>query len=156
MLRCWRCIRALLEMVQYMVSGIATAVDGGVGSDANSVAGWWKCANWQNTSSSPHWPAVDLKKVFLISKISVSFRHRTGYKAVFVIGNNPSVTNCHDDSMCGDRWTQNVRRAPHFHEFTCRPPKWASHDSVQRIIGHYIQICEVKVYYIMSPQVYMF
>ena len=129
-------------------SNIATAVDGHNGRGVHNSAGWIKCATSKPTwdKPSPHWLAIDLKGVFSISKVSVSFRYTAGNNAAVFVGNNQSLTNGHDDYQCGVRWTQNVQRAPHFHDFLCQPPKWASHISVQRV-DQFIQICEVKVYY---------
>ena len=137
-------------------SNITTAVDGDDGRNVHSKAGWLKCATSHPTwnKPSPHWLAIDLKGIFSISKVSVSFRYDTGKDVAVFVGNNPSLTNGHDDYQCGVRWKQNVQQAPHLHDFLCQPTKWASYVSVQRV-AKYIQICEVKVYYSQDTSVGM-
>ena len=140
-----------------MTTSPSTAVDGYDGKDANNFpTGWLKCAtSLQTAKNSPHWLAIDLKDVFLISRVRATFRYDYGQNAAVFVGNNPSVANGRDDYQCGERWTQNVQRAPHFHNFTCPQPRWASHVSVQNNNTRDIQICEVEVYYIRYTSVGM-
>ena len=120
-------------------SNITTAVDGDDGRGVHNPTDWIKCATSKPTWNklSPHWLAIDLKGVFSISKVSVSFRYTAGNNAAVFVGNNQSLTNGHDDYQCGARWTQNVQQAPHFHDFLCQTPEWASHVSVQRVDNIY-------------------
>ena len=135
-----------------MTTNVSTAVDGDAASDANTYPkGWLMCATSRQTAQlSPHWLAIDLKEVFLISRVRATFRHDRGKNVAVIVGNSGR-----DDYQCGQRWTQNVQSAPHFHNFTCRQPRWASHVSVQNSNTHYVQICEVEVYYIRYTSVGM-
>ena len=135
-------------------SNISTAVDGDAGNRAHHPGGWNKCASSvAATKRDYYWLAIDLKGVFLISTVRISFRRSTGINATAFVGNRPSVIDGSNDYQCGKRRLTNVTRAPHFHNFTCQPPRWASHVSVQRnyfdrsIIRRVLQICEVEVYY---------
>ena len=138
-------------------SNVFTAVDGHAGKDVHTKDGWSKCTSSSRaTKRDYYWLAIDLKGVFLISTVRVSFRYLTGSNATVFVGNNPSVTDGSNDYQCGERWLTNVTRAPHFHNFTCQPPRWASHVTVQRnyfgesALDKVIQICEVEVYYVYS------
>ena len=134
---------------QFTGTNVATAVDGDAGDKAHldGRRGAFICARSTPTATDDeHWLAIDMKGVFLISTVRAAFRWTTGTNATVFVGNNPSVIDGRDDYQCGERWIENVIRAPHFHNFTCQPPKWASHVSVQRV-ETVIQICEVEVYY---------
>ena len=129
-----------------LISDVAKAVDGDAGGAANSFPeGWAMCVN-SVSRLGPHWLAVNLKGVFLISRVRATFRYASGNNVAVFVGNNPSATDGRDVYTCGQRWTQNVQQAPRFHNFTCQPSRWASHVSVQRE-AQYLQVCEVEVYY---------
>ena len=138
---------SMLEMRKGLAadSTVDKAIDGDNGTNANSPNGKDLC-----TRSSPgvrvHWLAIRLEGLFLVSRVRVSFRQKSGKNSVVYVGNNPSNTNGTDDYQCGERWIGDVQQAPHFHNFTCQPHRWVSHVSVQRH-GWVIQICEVEVYY---------
>ena len=139
----------MLTMYRKLFSGsnVANAVDGDAGDKAHNLDGWLTCVSSTRTATDDEkWLAIALKEVFLISKVRATFRWDTGKGVTVFVGNNPSVIDGRDDYQCGERWIENVIRAPHFHNFTCQPPKWASHVSVQRV-EQVIQICEVEVYY---------
>ena len=136
-------------------SSVSVVVDKDAGDTVHDYGGWYKCAaSAKATKRDYHWLAIDLKEVFLISTVRATFRYESGTNATVFVGNNPSVTDGRDDYQCGDRWLTNVTSAPHFHNFVCQPPRWASHVSVQRnyfgdsVIDRVLQICEVEVYYI--------
>ena len=138
----------MLTMYRELYAGtdVANVVDGDAGDKAHDPDGVHTCASSTRTDDE-YWLAIDLKEVFLISTVRATFRWLTGTSVTAFVGNNPSVIDGLDDYQCGERWIENVMRAPHFHNFTCQPPKWASHVSVQRNVGDIIQICEVEVYY---------
>ena len=136
-------------------SSVSVVVDKDAGNTAHDPGELWlNCASSAvATKRDYHWLAIDLKEVFLISKVRATFRYESGTNATVFVGNNPSVTDGRDDYECGGRWLTNVMRAPHFHNFVCQPPWWASHVSVQRnyfgsgILDKVFHICEVEVYY---------
>ena len=136
-------------------SSVSAVVDKDAGNTAHDSGGWFKCATSAvATKRDNHWLAIDLKGVFLISTVRAAFRYKSGTNATVFVVNNPSVNDGHDDYQCGSRWLTNVMRAPHFHNFVCQQPRWASHVSVQRNYfgdsptNRVLQICEVEVYYI--------
>ena len=140
----------MLTMYRELYAGtyVANVVDGDAGDKAHDPGGVHTCVSSTETAiDDEQWLAIALKEVFLISTVRATFRWETGTDVTVFVGNNPSVIDGRDDYQCGERWVKNVIRAPHFHNFTCQPPKWASHVSVQRNVGKVIQICEVEVYY---------
>ena len=140
----------MLTMYRKLFSGsnVANAVDGDAGDNAHKSGGVHTCVSSPVTAiDDEQWLAIHLKEVFLISTVRATFRWETGTDVTVFVGNNPSVIDGRDDYQCGERWIENIIRAPLFHNFTCQPPKWASHVSVQRNVGEVIQICEVEVYY---------
>ena len=154
----------MLTMYRKLANGsnISTAVDGDAGNRAYDSGGWYKCASSTVTTKRVYnWLAIDLKGVFLISTVRISFRRSTGKNATVFVGNSPFAIDGSNDYQCGKRWLTNVKRAPHFHNFTCQPPRWASHVSVQRksygnnVIQRLLQICEVEVYYTLYTTVGM-
>ena len=135
-------------------SDIATAVDR---DKLMPNIAWNKCATSRavaTTRETEHWLAIDLKGVFLISRVKAAFRKHTGRQVAVFVGNHPFHTDGSDGYECGDRLDDNAMPSPVFHNFTCQLPTWASHVSVQRIninaymrIWFYFQVCEVEVYY---------
>ena len=96
------------------------------------------------------WLAIDLKGVFLISRVRAAFRLETAENTAVFVGNHPSRIDGSDDYKCGDRLGTSAEPSPVFHNFTCQPV-WASHVSIQRtparIEFFFLQVCEVEVYY---------
>ena len=137
-------------------SDIATAVD--KDKHMPNIA-WNKCASSRSvrvetTTETEHWLSIDLKGVFLISRVRAAFRIYTGSRVAVFVGNHPFRTDGSDGYQCGDRLDDNAMPSPVFHNFTCQLPTWASHVSVQRIklktdmsIWFFFQVCEVEVYY---------
>lgn len=135
-----------------VTSDISRAVDGDPGND--SEKSWLHCAVSKLTKKEEvvlHWLAIDLKGIYLISKVMATFPQKTLLGVTVFVGNNPSANNGSDDFMCEKPQIKaaNVKPAPHFYDFECQPARWASHVRLQRVVGkwQYLAVCEVEVHY---------
>ena len=143
-------------------SNIAYAVDQD-SRDESFLASWLTCTCSQAIHAVPgilptpiHWIAIDLKGVYLISRVSLAARYNYGKNSAVFFGNNPNPSTGRDDYQCGVRWTTKATLMFDSHNFTCQPPRWVSHISVQKTpewsgaFYFYLEVCEVDAYYITS------
>jgi protein tyrosine phosphatase len=135
-------------------SNVSAAVDGDPGYSNLALGGLKKCVGSAPVTQKDYdWLAIDLKEIFLISRVKVSLRLHSGLNTSIFVGSNPSVINGRDDYQCRERRLRNIAWAPSFRSFTCQPPRLASHVSVRRNYfgtsnpDKVLQICEVEVYY---------
>ena len=127
----------------------ADAVDGQTGQD------WTECANSAYSDSGLVVLTIDLGHLYSVNKIRMLSRKKYGSGSLVYVGQTPiqadgSIDQA-NDYQCGGSYPSGT--APRsLTDFICSTIHWVRYVSIWRSSrnrgnGHYLQVCEIEVYY---------
>ena len=105
-----------------------------------------QCAATLSSRSVKAWLRIDLKRVYLISKVIIAFYGRNGRNAMIRVGSSTS-NDGNDNLLCGtvnsyegDGLASIQRRVQ------CKERLWGRYVDVQRPTSGNLEICEAEIY----------
>ena len=124
------------------------AVDGAIVTDSNSdQLGPSQCATPISSTSVRAWLRIDLRDVYLITKVVVTFFGINGRKAVIHVGSSTS-NDGNDNLLCGtvdDYGGDGKISIPR--KVECKERLWGRYVNIQRAtMPGLLRICEVEIY----------
>ena len=123
------------------------AVDGAIVTASNSdQLGPSQCATPTSSTSVRAWLRIDLRDVYLITKVVVTFYGISGRKAMIRVGSSTS-NDGNNNLLCGtvdDYGDGGTISTPRTVE--CKERLWGRYVNVQRAMQGLLRICEVEIY----------
>ena len=126
--------------------GASLAIDGSIKVDDRNTLIRRQCAGSRSSQPVKAWLQIDLKKVYLISKVIITFYRGIGRKAMIRVGSSTS-NDGNDNLLCGTvkdyggSSLASIQRT-----VQCKERLWGRYVNVQRPNSGNLEICEAEIY----------
>ena len=104
-----------------------------------------QCAATRSSQPVKAWLRIDLKRVYLISKVIITFYAETGRNARIRVGSSTS-NDGNDNLLCGTVNNYVYTLASIQRTVQCKERLWGRYVNVQRQTSGNLEICEVAIY----------